>query len=216
MLAALALTVLSQEVTMKEIELGMLMTGTTAMPANAQELQGQHLKHLEGLWQSGKALAVGPLENGKGIRGLVIMDAATADAKKWMADDPFVKLGVMNYRSYRWFAPVNLFKKGPAFLDIAPYWFAFLHRPVTAPVFSPEDAQKFGEGHMANIRRMGDLKLLLAAGPVSNSKKLRGIFVFRGTATREEIEREVAQDPLIQKGSLRMTLYRWFTAKGTL
>jgi uncharacterized protein YciI len=77
---------------------------------------------------------------------------------------------------------------------------------------TPETA-KIQEGHMANIRRMGQTGKLIVAGPFTgNNDRIRGILIFK--TTLEDATQMVAEDPAVKAGRLVLELYPWFAAKG--
>jgi len=203
-------------VQMKELQLVLLERPTNLAPLSedvATQLQKQHLEFLEKLWQSRKALAVGPLEDSR-LAGIIMMDAGTPEsAKKILANEPTIKAGRLKPVVLRWFAAVNYIAKGPAFLDIEPLWFGLLTRTYTTFKLSKEESDALGTGHMANINRMGGMGILKIAGPFISEGKLRGVFVFN--CDEQTVLKETAQDPSLSTGVLKLTLYRWYTAKGT-
>lgn len=68
-------------------------------------------------------------------------------------------------------------------------------------------------GHMANIGRMADEGVLLAAGPMGDKGNLRGIFIFRADSTARL--RELAgRDPAIRSGRLVLDLLSWSAPAG--
>lgn len=182
----------------------------------ASKTQAAHLKFLEGLWQEGKALAVGPLIDAGDIRGIVVLAEPDVEkAKAALADDPFVRTGALTVEARPWYTAVNRFQKGPKFMDLEPLWFGLLTRPETAPTLPEERLKEIQAGHMDNIRAMAASGHLLLAGPMGDQGALRGIFIFRD-AEKAELEAMAGKDPAIQAGRLKLDLYRWWTAKGTL
>jgi uncharacterized protein YciI len=99
----------------------------------------------------------------------------------------------------------------PAF-EMTTYYVAFLYKgPAWSPEETPERA-RIQEGHMANIRKMGETGKLLVAGPFTDDGDLRGLFVFR-TASLEEAKALAEQDPAVKAGRLRLEWHPWFAAK---
>jgi uncharacterized protein len=100
----------------------------------------------------------------------------------------------------------------PEEYEMTTYYVAFLYR---GPAWSPEDTPertRLQEGHMANIRKMGETGKLLVAGPFMDDGDLRGLFVFR-TSTLEEAKAMAEQDPAVKAGRLRLEWHPWFAAK---
>lgn len=62
---------------------------------------------------------------------------------------------------------------------------------------------------MANIQKMADDGLLVLAGPFADTLG-GGIFVLK-TATIEETERILQNDPAIKAGRLKYTIRPWYT-----
>ncbi|MBX7223396.1 MAG: YciI family protein [Blastocatellia bacterium] len=57
------------------------------------------------------------------------------------------------------------------------------------------------KGHFANIQRLAKAGKLVVAGPFGDKSDWRGMFVF-AVDTREEAEKLVATDPVIQSGEM--------------
>lgn len=65
---------------------------TAESTPRTQELQKQHLAHIKGMWEAGKALVAGPFADRSG--GMIIMRTADADEARTLAEaDPAVKAG---------------------------------------------------------------------------------------------------------------------------
>ena len=96
--------------------------------------------------------------------------------------------------------------------EMTTYFVGFLYRGPKWTAESTPETQRIQEGHMANIRRMGEAGKLLVAGPFSDDGDLRGLYVFK-VATKEEAEKLVESDPAVQAGRLRFELHPWFAAK---
>lgn len=200
---------------MRVVQLVFLKSTGRAVQQGAEALQQEHIKYLESLWVSGRALAVGPLADGGSLRGLVILKAESrAQALGWMEADPMVRVGMLRPVILPWYTDTASFHRAPRFLDLQPMTFTLLIRPASAPSVPQADLAGIGEGHMANIRRMAEGGLLAAAGPFDRCGAFRGVFVFRGT-DRQKMDDECQQDPAIRRGLLVMRHYTWYTAQGT-
>jgi uncharacterized protein YciI len=99
------------------------------------------------------------------------------------------------------------------------YFMGFLRR---GPKWSKErtpEAQAAGEGHMANIKRLGACGKLLIAGPFKHPADapdqgpLAGIFLF-DVATQEEAEALMRTDPAIIAGRFTMEVLPWYGPAG--
>lgn len=178
------------------------------------KLMESHLKFLQGLYETRKALIVGPLEDAGNWAGIIVFDTKREEAEELVKKDPLVASGFLQPKFYGWFCARNVPKQGPKFLDIEPLWFGRLDRPDHAPTYSKEESDKIQEGHMANIMKMAASGDLVLAGPMTGDTAWRGIFVFR-TPDKKRIEELTANDTAIQKGRLKLTLFRWYVTKGT-
>ncbi|MBS1715026.1 MAG: hypothetical protein JST30_11895 [Armatimonadetes bacterium] len=180
-----------------------------------EELQAGHLKNLERLWSSRKALVVGPFAEPGKRKGLVVLDVETAkEAEEMLADDPWIKAGRLKLETHTWFFAKNYVKKGTAFMDLDDFWFGTLERPADVPKISDEEAKTVQAGHMANITSMAKSGALLIAGPMMEDGTLRGIFVFKDME-RSKIDEMAAKDPAIKAGRLKLTLTKWKAQKGS-
>jgi uncharacterized protein len=104
---------------------------------------------------------------------------------------------------------------GPGGFEMTTYYVGFLYK---GPKWSPEqtpEVKTIQEGHMANIRRMGEAGKLLIAGPFTDDGDLRGLYVFRADST-EEARALVESDPAVKAGRFRFELHPWFAAKNVV
>lgn len=76
-----------------------------------------------------------------------------------------------------------------------------------------EESARIQEGHMANIRKMGESGKLIVAGPLTDNGDIRGIFVFRAK-TPDEVRPLAEDDPAIKSGRLVLELHPWFAGAG--
>jgi uncharacterized protein YciI len=98
-------------------------------------------------------------------------------------------------------------------LPMSKYSFGLLRRGPTWTAERTPRTDSIQAGHMANIRRMHEAGLLVAAGPFENGGDWRGIFIFRGDST-ERVLAMVAGDPAVASGRLVLDLYPWFAPAG--
>ncbi len=97
------------------------------------------------------------------------------------------------------------------------YFLVLLRRgPAWTPDETPE-TKKIFEGHMANIRAMGDSGKLILAGPIdadaADRNAIAGIFVFDVPA-RADVEALLAGDPAIAATRLVPEILPWYGAAG--
>jgi uncharacterized protein YciI len=83
------------------------------------------------------------------------------------------------------------------------------------PTWTPERnarTDSIQAGHMANIGRMAQAGVLVAAGPFAGGGALRGVFVF--TPDASGLDSMLAGDPAIASGRLEMALFPWIAPPG--
>lgn len=203
---------------MKCLQLCILVTGpNTDLPSDTEiaKLQDNHLKFLESLWEKHTAVSVGPILNGRPIRGLVFMDAGSPEKARAILDqDPYIARGFLSARIFKWWCESDGWVRSPKFMDLQKYRFGLLSRTANVFNFTDQQNQANGEGHMANIQKMANDGLLVMAGPFEEAGKYRGIFIFKD-ASDETIRKATETDPLISQGILKLTLYDWMTSKAS-
>lgn len=220
----IALACLMALTTPAKLEMGIVQLVFFTKPASpiqmeaseAEKLQTAHLKFLESLYTTRKALIVGPLMKAGKYEGLIAIDSKTKEeALELLKQDPWIKRGAMGLEAYGWYMDKAAPKKAPHFLDLETMWFGFLRRPDDAPTKTEAELQEIQDGHMANINAMAKSGDLVLAGPIQDKGDFRGVFIFR-TKDRKKIEELVARDPAISSGRLKLELFQWMTTKGTL
>jgi uncharacterized protein YciI len=106
----------------------------------------------------------------------------------------------------------------PKSFQMRTYYMAFLRR---GPAWSAEktpEAVAAGEGHMANIRRLGACGKLLIAGPFDHGANvpadaLAGIFIF-DVPTLEEAVALTQTDPAVKAGRFTVEVLPWYGPAG--
>lgn len=206
------------EYKMEVVQLVFLVEGDIKIKMSAEQaekMQAEHLKLLEGLWSERKAILVGPLTDAGKYRGLIALHVKTRDeALDLLKNDPFIKSGILAVEPYGWYTATNIPEKGPKFLDLETYWFGFLRTPANAPTFDEAKSKEIQAGHMANINAMAATGDLVLAGPIAEKGDFRGVFIFR-TKDKAKVEEMASKDPAIKAGRLKLELFQWQTAKGT-
>jgi uncharacterized protein YciI len=101
----------------------------------------------------------------------------------------------------------------PPIPPMANYQFGLLRRgPAWTPNRTPA-SDSIQAGHMANIHRMWEEGVLVAAGPMRDGGDLRGIFIFRADSAAQVLGL-VARDPAIQSRRLALDLHTWHAPPG--
>lgn len=205
--------------TMRTYQFVVLTTGPKSGSTPKEEqgkIQAEHLKYLESLWKSGKAVAVGPLADGGKWRGIIVFDAEKPEEVKPLVEaDPWVKRGELGYKRYTWYCAKEVFGRAEKFMDMESFLIGVLRRPANAPTLPDDVRKKNQEGHMKNHERMFDMKMLFAAGPLSDGGDIRGLYILRNIK-KEDAMKLTDPDPHFQAGSLKLELFTWMTAKGTI
>ena len=93
------------------------------------------------------------------------------------------------------------------------YQFGLLRKGPTWTAQRTPAGDSLQAGHMANIRRMADAGVLLAAGPLLDDGDLRGVFIFRADSSAR-LRELVARDPAVHSGRLVLDLFAWFAPSG--
>ena len=188
---------------------------TAAKTDETTQLHQKHVAYLMTLLASGRLMIGGPLSDDKDIRGVGIFRASSLEeAKSWAAADPAVAAGHLIVEMHPWWAE-DVLKKAASTTRTETAYLGFLSRgsqwtPERTP--ATEELQK---AHLANIRRLADLKKLVVAGPFGDNTNLAGIFVFR-VGSLEEAQTLAATDPAVKAGRLVIDLHPWQVPEGIL
>ena len=93
------------------------------------------------------------------------------------------------------------------------YFLVLLHRGPTYTTERSAEQTRIFQGHMENIRRLGNAGKLVVAGPFEDDGDLVGLFVFK-VDSLSEAKRLVAMDPAIQSGRFRAEIHPWYAPSG--
>jgi uncharacterized protein YciI len=180
-----------------------------------KRMQKAHVNYVLSALDSGKAVIAGPFTDGGEIDGVYVFRASSAaEAKAWAEGDPSVASGFWVAEMHPWWSE-DIFKKPAKPMKLVQMYFAFLTR---GEKWTPEQTpatEEIQKGHMANINRLAELKKLIAAGPLGDDGRLRGIFVFR-VGSSEEAKTLIETDPAVQAGRLAMEIHPWMVPDGIL
>ncbi len=99
---------------LEQLYFGFLVKGpkwTAEKTPESDEIQTQHMAHLNKSWEAGKLRLAGPIENGGAVRGIVIYRTASmAEAVEWASADPAVKAGRLAVDMHPWYVPRGTLK----------------------------------------------------------------------------------------------------------
>jgi uncharacterized protein YciI len=191
----------------------------TGAAVDLQKTQQSHLKYLESLAASGKAVALGPFTDGGRIAGLVVINATSAEEARTLTEaDPMVKAGVLAVEVLKWWAAKGIMKPPPTpfnFSELTTYYFGLISRGPKWTAERTPETDKLQAGHMANINAMAKAGKLVIAGPFDNAGNYSGVFVFK-VDTLEEARALSDGDPAVQAGRLAVDVHPWMVLKGSL
>ena len=203
---------------MLTVHIAMLYRGpgaTNESASEAQNIQEAHLAHITKLAKEGHALIAGPFGGDGDLRGVILLKAANADAARALeADDPAVKAGRLRIEIVSFMTPGNWFSFGPIKDDYAMRQFVFGFLNV-GPNGAAEPASSLMDDHLANLWSMRQAGVMVAGGPVVDSKTRAGVVIM----TMDSIEKARAlleQDPTVKAGRTVVELFPWFAADGIM
>jgi uncharacterized protein YciI len=200
-----------------EFQMALLKRGPnwSNAPGKDEGLHQRHIAYVQSLLESGKAMIAGPIRDDSGLAGVYIFRTKSAEeARTWAMADPAVAAGHVVVELHPWWSE-DVMKKTSTPQKMTTAYLAFLTRgdkwtPEKTP--ATEELQK---AHLANIKRLADMKKLVVAGPFGDDGKLRGIFVFR-VGSMEEAKALADTDPAVQAGRLALEIHPWMVSEGIL
>jgi uncharacterized protein YciI len=190
-------------------------TGTEA-PETRKTLH-QHLINVLALLDSGKAVIAGPIGDDSDLAGIFILRASSVEeAKTWVDADPAVKAGLFVAEMHPWWSE-DIFKKRNSPLEMKTVYLGFLKKGPNRKEGDDKtpEVQELQKAHLANIKRLAEMKKLVVAGPFGDDGELRGIFVFR-VGSLAEAQELCATDPMIKIGRLLIELHPWQVPEGVI
>jgi uncharacterized protein YciI len=183
---------------------------------DAERMQAGHIRNLERMGKSGKALMAGPLGDGTRLRGIVVLTVdSLEELRAEFRDDPYVKAGRLKIEAYRWSTRKDAIGKPSEPIKMEQYQLVILKK---GPKWTAEDSdqtRKDQEGHLRHIEEMLDAGDLALAGPLAEAGDLRGLLVFR-TNDADRIQSLLAADPHLRSGRLIAERHPLYVAKGCL
>jgi uncharacterized protein YciI len=201
-----------------QFHMGILRKGPKWTATDTQEsasLHQDHVKYVTSLLEAGRAIVAGPLADDGEIRGVYIFRAQSADeARGWAEADPAVAAGHLVAEMHPWWAE-DVMKKPSAPLKLTTVYLALLSRGAKWTAEKTPQTKELQTAHLANIKRLAELKKLIVAGPFGDNGSLAGIFVFR-VDSLEEARDLAATDPAVKAGRLAIELHPWQVPDGIM
>ncbi|HUE83296.1 MAG TPA: YciI family protein [Pyrinomonadaceae bacterium] len=187
-----------------------------------KQLHAESFAYFQSLLESGKAIIGGPLEGGGDIIGIYVLrpsesdkEAAARQAREWAEADPTVKAGYLQIEMVPWWADPEALKRPTSPLKMTTLYLGFLRRGDKWTPQSTPETQELQKAHLANIRKLWEMKKLVIAGPFGGNGELRGIFVFK-VDTLEEAKSLAETDPAVKAGRLAIAMHPWLVPEGIL
>jgi uncharacterized protein YciI len=197
-----------------EFQMALLKRGPK-WSATPGALEQQHIAYAQSLLESGKAVIAGPVKDDKDLVGVYIFRAKSPDeARAWVMADPAVAAEYVVPELHPWWAE-DVMKKTTTPDKLTTVYLAFL---VRGDKWTPEKtpaSEALQKAHLANIKKLADMKKLVVAGPFGDDGTLRGIFVFK-VASLEEARSLADTDPAVQAGRLALVIHPWLVPEGIL
>jgi len=107
-------------------------------------------------------------------------------------------------------------KPVPETPKLVKYYMGFLKKgPQWSSTATPE-SNEIQKQHLAHLRRMHELGKLIVAGPFADNGDIRGILVFRGKDTLDELKKLAEEDPAVKAGRMVVELHPWYVQDGVL
>ncbi|MFN2576702.1 MAG: YciI family protein [Pyrinomonadaceae bacterium] len=203
-----------------QFQMAIMKKGPQWESTRAEQRNQILLKHRENvvfLLESGKAVIAGPFNDHTEVAGIFVLRATTsAEAKAWMDADPAVVGGLLAAEIHPWWSE-DIFRKASMPLQLDALYFGFLKKGPNRKEGDDKNpqVQELQKAHIANIKRLAEMKKLVAAGPFGDDGDLRGIFVFR-VGSLQEAKDLTATDPMIKSDRLRIELHPWRAPAGVL
>ncbi|MEM6456468.1 MAG: hypothetical protein AAF772_15360, partial [Acidobacteriota bacterium] len=96
------------------------------------------------------------------------------------------------------------------------YHMVFLMRAANPPALDADAASDLQRRHLLHLRDLYDRGLSLVAGPFSAEadEPMRGIVLFPGHFSVDDVRRHAEADPAVQAGRLRVEVRTWWTPAG--
>lgn len=223
-LATLALSAMAQTTPklppkMAMYQFVMLRAGTNTTEPSAEaaaKMQKDHLDGLIKLNQERVNLLFGPFTDNGDLRGMVVLDLPDADAaKKALANDPYVKAGLMSLEVKPWLCETNHFFPPETPHTPEQFVLGFLMRGTNRVQLPAEEGQKIQAGHIGYMEELHKKGKLPIAGPFGENSDWRGLVIYR-VETVAEAKELAAGDPAVKAGRLVIDARPWMTFKGIL
>lgn len=96
------------------------------------------------------------------------------------------------------------------------YYMGFLKKGPNWSSHSAAENAEIQKGHLAHLGRMHEMGKLVVAGPFGDNGEIRGILVFRGKDSMEDLKKLAEDDPAVKAGRMVVELHPWYVQEGVL
>lgn len=95
------------------------------------------------------------------------------------------------------------------------HYLVLLMRPENPPTFSDEEGAEIQSAHLGHLRKLWVDGDALIAGPfeVPDDERMRGLVLFRGDLTTDEVKVLAEADPAVKAGRLEVKVLPWWHGK---
>lgn len=182
----------------------------------SEEIQKGHLAHLTQLGQEGKGLMGGPFEDAGDLRGILVVTAGSIEEAMALEEsDPAVKAGRLAIEAHPWMTARKRIKTPDTPIQMTTYFIGILESAAKQPALSRGDSPALQDQHLANINDQARSGKLVLAGPFLDGGARKGILIYK-VPSAEEAKSLAESDPAVKAGVLKVSVFKWWTAKGVL
>ena len=105
----------------------------------------------------------------------------------------------------------------PAAPKMVKYYMGFLKKGPNWNSPPPAaELQELGKAHIGHLVSMHKAGKLVLAGPFGDNGDIRGILIFKGTDSMDEMKALAEQDPMVKSGRMMVEIHPWYVEDGYL
>src|SRR5262249_12759288 len=141
---------------LRQFEVVILKQGPTALPADWTNapLRKEHLAYFQSLFETGKLIVAGRIQDDTELRGLLVFNTKSADeAKEWISGDPTVKAGYYTLEFHPWWSEPVMKKLTAVPQKNETAYLAFLVRGDKWTADKTPATEAIQKAHLANIEK---------------------------------------------------------------
>lgn len=98
------------------------------------------------------------------------------------------------------------------------HYLVLLIRPENPPTFGDEEGAQIQSAHLGHLHKLWVDGDALIAGPfeVPDDERMRGLVLFRGDLTTDEVRTLAESDPAVKAGRLEVQVLPWWHGEGVM